>query len=269
MVKPIPEGYHCVTPYLILSGASEAIAFYTKALGASEVMRMDDPSGKIHHAEIKIGDSRIMLADGHPEIQALSPKTIGGSPVSLRLYVEDVDAAVERAVAAGAKLVRPVADPVLRRPGRRDRGPVRLSLVYRHAQGGSDDGGDPPPRRCTGELALQTGWLQGHIQTGNKKEIAMDDKTRTELEAATFRRLVEHLRERTDVQNIDLMNLAGFCRNCLSKWYRAEAEDRGLALSDPESREIVYGMPYDEWRAKHQKEASAEQKAAFAASQKH
>jgi len=69
----------------------------------------------------------------------------------------------------------------------------------------------------------------------------MDDKTRTELEAATFRRLVEHLRERTDVQNIDLMNLAGFCRNCLSKWYRAEAEDRGLALSDPESREIVYG----------------------------
>jgi uncharacterized protein len=116
---------------------------------------------------------------------------------------------------------------------------------------------------------LQTGRLQGHIQTGNKKEIAMDDKTRTELEAATFRRLVEHLRERTDVQNIDLMNLAGFCRNCLSKWYRAEAEDRGLALTDPESREIVYGMPYDEWRTKHQKEASAEQRAAFAASQKH
>ena len=97
----------------------------------------------------------------------------------------------------------------------------------------------------------------------------MDDKTRTELEAATFRRLVEHLRERTDVQNIDLMNLAGFCRNCLSKWYRAEAEERGLDLSDPQSREIVYGMPYDEWRKKHQKEASAEQKAAFAASQPH
>ena len=110
MVKPIPEGYHCVTPYLILSGASEAIAFYKKALGASEAMRMDDPNGKIHHAEISIGDSRIMLADEHPEIQALSPKTIGGSPVSLHLYVEDVDAAVERAVAAGAKLVRPVAD---------------------------------------------------------------------------------------------------------------------------------------------------------------
>jgi hypothetical protein len=95
----------------------------------------------------------------------------------------------------------------------------------------------------------------------------MDDTTRTELEAATFRRLVAHLRERTDVQNIDLMNLAGFCRNCLSKWYRAEAEERGVPLSDPQAREIVYGMPYDEWRAKYQKEASAEQKAAFAASQ--
>jgi hypothetical protein len=100
-------------------------------------------------------------------------------------------------------------------------------------------------------------------------EVAMDDKTRTELEAATFRRLVEHLRERTDVQNIDLMNLAGFCRNCLSKWYRAEADAHGLQLSDPEAREIVYGMPYDEWRAKYQKEASAEQKAAFTASQNH
>src|SRR5260370_27585826 len=100
-------------------------------------MRMDAPGGRIGHAEIMIGDSRIMLADEHPEIQALSPKTIGGSPVSLPLYVEDVDAAVERAVAAGAKLVRPVADPVLRRPGRRDRGPVRLYLVYRHAQRGS------------------------------------------------------------------------------------------------------------------------------------
>src|ERR1700746_3894657 len=97
----------------------------------------------------------------------------------------------------------------------------------------------------------------------------MDDKTRTELEAATFRRLIEHLRERTDVQNIDLMNLAGFCRNCLSKWYRAEAEERGLVLSDPASREIVYGHAYDEWRTKYQKEATSEQKAAFAASQGH
>jgi hypothetical protein len=97
----------------------------------------------------------------------------------------------------------------------------------------------------------------------------MDDKTRIELEAAAFRRLVTHFRERTDVQNIDLMNLAGFCRNCLSRWYREEAEQRGIPLSDPEAREIVYGMPYDEWRAKYQKGATAEQKAAFAASQKH
>jgi len=109
-VKPIPEGHHGVTPYLILSGASEAIAFYKKALGAEEVMRLADPGGKVHHAEISIGGSRIMLADEHPEIQALSPKTVGGSPVSIHLYVEDVDGAVERAVAAGAKLVRPVAD---------------------------------------------------------------------------------------------------------------------------------------------------------------
>jgi uncharacterized protein len=93
----------------------------------------------------------------------------------------------------------------------------------------------------------------------------MDDKTRTELEAATFRALVAHLRERTDVQNIDLMNLAGFCRNCLSKWYRAAADESGVELSDPQAREIVYGMPYDEWRKKFQKEAGPEQKAAFAA----
>ena len=110
MVRPIPDGYHAVTPYLILSGASDAIAFYKKALGADEVMRMDDPAGKIHHAEISVGGSRIMLADEHPEIQALSPKTIGGSPVSMHVYVEDVDTLVERAVAAGARLVRPVAD---------------------------------------------------------------------------------------------------------------------------------------------------------------
>ena len=110
MVRPIPDGYHSVTPYLILNSASDAIAFYKKALGADEVMRMDDPAGKIHHAEISIGGSRIMLADEHPDIQALSPKTIGGSPVSMHVYVEDVDALMERAVSAGAKLIRPVAD---------------------------------------------------------------------------------------------------------------------------------------------------------------
>jgi uncharacterized protein len=91
----------------------------------------------------------------------------------------------------------------------------------------------------------------------------MDDKTRTELEAAVYRRLVDHLRSRTDVQNIDLMNLAGFCRNCLSNWMKDAADEQGLAMSKEESRKIVYGMPYDEWRKKHQKEASPEQKAAF------
>ena len=91
----------------------------------------------------------------------------------------------------------------------------------------------------------------------------MDDKTRTELEAAVYRRLVEHLRSRTDVQNIDLMNLAGFCRNCLSNWMKDAAAEKGVAMSKDESRVIVYGMPYDEWRAKYQKEASPEKKAAF------
>jgi hypothetical protein len=94
----------------------------------------------------------------------------------------------------------------------------------------------------------------------------MDDQTRTELEAAAFRRLVEHLRTRTDVQNIDLMNLSGFCRNCLSKWYRAAAEDRGIEMSYDEARQIVYGMPYDEWKARHQTEATPEQRAAYEAS---
>jgi hypothetical protein len=92
----------------------------------------------------------------------------------------------------------------------------------------------------------------------------MDDTTRTELEAAAFRSLVSHLRERHDVQNIDLMNLAGFCRNCLSRWYREAAEARGITLPDAEAREIIYGMPYKEWQAQHQAPASPEQKAAFA-----
>ena len=87
----------------------------------------------------------------------------------------------------------------------------------------------------------------------------MDDKTRTELEAAAFRGLVEHLRRRSDVQNIDLMVLSGFCRNCLSKWYLAEAERQGVEMSYGEAREIVYGMPYDEWKAKNQEKASDEQ----------
>jgi hypothetical protein len=91
----------------------------------------------------------------------------------------------------------------------------------------------------------------------------MDDKIRVELEAAAFRRLVQHLREHPDVQNIDLMNLAGFCRNCLAKWYRAAAEERNNEMSYDQAREIVYGMPYEEWRAKYQKEATSEQRTAL------
>ncbi len=99
--------------------------------------------------------------------------------------------------------------------------------------------------------------------------MAADDKARIELEAAAYRRLVEHLRTRSDVQNIDLMNLAGFCRNCLSNWYQDAAAASGQPLSKDAARELVYGMPYKEWQAKYQKEATAEQKAAFAKSEPH
>ncbi|WP_431859888.1 DUF1244 domain-containing protein [Azospirillum sp.] len=91
----------------------------------------------------------------------------------------------------------------------------------------------------------------------------MDDRTRTELEAAAFRGLVAHLQKRTDVQNIDLMNLAGFCRNCLSKWYRAAAVERGVEMSEEEARTAIYGMPFKEWKAQYQKEASPEQMQTF------
>jgi hypothetical protein len=97
----------------------------------------------------------------------------------------------------------------------------------------------------------------------------IDPETTTELEAAAFRRLLAHLRERTDVQNIDLMNLAGFCRNCLANWYMEAAGDNGLTLTKNEAREIVYGMPYAEWQQKHQTEASTETAAAFAKNNPH
>ena len=97
----------------------------------------------------------------------------------------------------------------------------------------------------------------------------MDDQTKEALEAAVFRRLVAHLQKRTDVQNIDLMIAGGFCRNCLGDWYREAAAEKGIALEKNEARELVYGMPPDDWKAKYQKEATPEQKAAFAASQKH
>ncbi|MFQ6547554.1 DUF1244 domain-containing protein [Aestuariibius sp. 2305UL40-4] len=97
----------------------------------------------------------------------------------------------------------------------------------------------------------------------------MDDQTRLEIEAAAFRTLRDHLRNRTDVQNIDMMNLAGFCRNCLSRWVQEAAEERGIVMSKEEAREAYYGMPYAEWRDRYQTEATADQKAAFAAREEH
>ncbi len=97
----------------------------------------------------------------------------------------------------------------------------------------------------------------------------MDDQTKTELEAAAFRRLVSHLRERNDVQNIDLMNLSGFCRNCLSNWYQEAATEKGMKMDRAQAREIVYGMPYDDWKAKHQTEATDAQRKAFEEIHKH
>ena len=98
--------------------------------------------------------------------------------------------------------------------------------------------------------------------------MAIDDKTRTELEAAAFRRLVEHLRGRTDVQNIDMMNLAGFCRNCLSNWYQEAAEAAGTPVGKDQAREMIYGMPFEQWKRQHQKDATPEQLAAFDAAQR-
>jgi PhnB protein len=109
-INAVPDGYHSVIPYMIVDGAAAAIDFYTMAFGATEVLRIPGPDGKIGHAELKIGDSHIMLADEHPKMEALGPKTVGGSPIKIMVYLEDVDAVVGRAVAGGAKIIRPVAD---------------------------------------------------------------------------------------------------------------------------------------------------------------
>jgi PhnB protein len=110
MAKPIPEGYHTVTPYLIVKGAARALEFYKKAFNATELFRMDGPGGGIAHAEFQIGNSRIMLSDEFPEMGARSPETVGGSPVGLCLYVENVDALFKQAIAAGGKEERSVQD---------------------------------------------------------------------------------------------------------------------------------------------------------------
>ena len=109
-IKPIPEGYHAVTPYMTIKDAARALEFYKQAFGATEVMRMPGPDGRVGHAEIRIGDCAIMMADECPEMGARSPQSLGGSPVAVHLYVADVDATAKRAVAAGGTLTRPVAD---------------------------------------------------------------------------------------------------------------------------------------------------------------
>lgn len=109
-IKPIPEGYHTVTPYLVIKDAAKALEFYKEAFGATEQVRMPTPDGKVMHAEIRIGDSQLMLCDECPDWNALSPLTLGGTAVSIMLYVEDVDTVVNRAVAGGAKVLMPVAD---------------------------------------------------------------------------------------------------------------------------------------------------------------
>ena len=109
-VKPIPDGYHTATPYLIVDGAADAVEFYKKAFGATEVMRLPAPGGKLAHAEIQIGDSRIMMADEAPEMGFQGPKALGGNAVSICLYVEDVDTLFQRALDAGSKQLRPLQD---------------------------------------------------------------------------------------------------------------------------------------------------------------
>jgi PhnB protein len=109
-VNPVPEGLHGATPYLCCKDAARAIDFYRRAFGATESMRLAEPSGKIGHAEIKIGGAVVMLSDEYPEMSILSPQSLGGTPVGIHIYVDDVDALVEKAVAAGASLARPVAD---------------------------------------------------------------------------------------------------------------------------------------------------------------
>ena len=109
-VQPIPSGYHTVTPYLIVHDAKAALEFYQKAFGADQVLRLDAPDGKIAHAEVKIGDSHVMFADEHPEMGAISPKTLGGAGVNLLIYCEDVDTQFQQAIDAGATQRRPVQD---------------------------------------------------------------------------------------------------------------------------------------------------------------
>ena len=142
MAKPIPDGYPRVTPYLYIDGAKAAIDFYTSVLGAKERMTMPGPDGKVGHAELTIGDSVIMLADEFPDMGVRGPKSVGGSPVTIHVYVEDVDATFDRALSAGRHGSPAGGGQVLRGPGRRVRGSLRASLEHRHPRGGPLARGD-------------------------------------------------------------------------------------------------------------------------------
>ena len=137
-------------------------------------------------------------------------------------------------------------------------GTILSDTVRRPIETANEAAGTGPPRRD-----------RAASPNGDRSMTKIDKSLETELEAAAFRRLVTHLRERADVQNIDLMNLAGFCRNCLSNWYQDAAKERGLELTKEGAREVIYGMPYKDWQAKHQKEATPEQKASFEKSKPH
>jgi PhnB protein len=145
-VKPIPDGYHNVTPYLVVDRGADAIEFYKQALGATERVRLAQPDGKIGHAELEIGDSVIMLCDEYPEMNALSPKSVGGSPVALHLYVEDVDAVVQSAVAAGAKVTQPIEDKFYGDRLGQIIDPFGQRVEHRHPHRGRRAGGDRTAR---------------------------------------------------------------------------------------------------------------------------
>jgi hypothetical protein len=164
---------------------------------------------------------------------------------------------------AGRRRVRQMGHETARRMGRRDGDSIEFRQEgARSTMSSARDWFGRHYRNRPGIVAMR--FYQAYVGNDPRRTaMTIDDKTRTELEAAVFRRLVEHLRQRTDVQNIDMMNLAGFCRNCLSNWMKDAADAKGVAMTKDASREVVYGMPYEEWKAKHQSEARGDQKAAF------
>ncbi len=162
-VKPIPDGYHTLTPYISVKGAREALAFYKKAFGAQELFHMDMPDGRIGHAELQIGESRFMLADEMPEradAVSRSPASLGGTTCGFMVYVPDVDTAFARAVEAGAVGQAPADRPVLRRSQRHDRRSVRPHLDAGHAHRGRQPGGDEAPHGEAGRRRLAPGAIR-------------------------------------------------------------------------------------------------------------